>query len=124
MTRGPSRLPVRPVAAAVLLAAGLFGPAGRAEAACGDYLVIDGKPVAHEPAPRGEPCHGPNCSAREAPAPAPLAPLTSPNPMPKDRPVDLAAAADGAPGFAAAADPPAGRAVHRSYLPFHPPRSV
>src|SRR4051794_30136516 len=124
MTRVLSRLPVRPVAAALLLAAGLFGSAGTATAACGDYLVIDGRPASHEPAPLGEPCHGPNCSAREAPAPAPLAPPTSPTPPPKDRPADLAEPADPAPGFEHVGDPPAGRAVHRSYLPFHPPRSV
>jgi len=124
MTRALSRLPVRPVAAALLLAAGLFGPAGRAEAGCGDYLVIDGRPVTHEPPPPGEPCQGPNCSAREAPPSAPLAPPTSPNPAPKDRPADAAAPADPAPMFGHVAELPAGRAVHVSYVPFHPPRSV
>src|SRR5215218_6524129 len=120
MTRVLSRLPIRSGAAALLLAAGLFGSAGTATAGCGDYLVIDGKPVTHEPTPLGEPCHGPNCSAREAPAPAPLAPPTSPNPMPKDRPADLAATADPAPGFEHVAEPPAGRAIHVAYQPFHP----
>ncbi|MFO0799810.1 MAG: hypothetical protein U0804_20245 [Gemmataceae bacterium] len=124
MTRVLSHLPVRTVAAALLLAAGVLAPAGRAEAACGDYVVIDGKPAAHDPAPPGEPCHGPNCSAREAPAPAPLAPSTTPNPAPKDRPADLAATAEPSPAFDHVAEPPAGRAVHVAYQPFHPPRSV
>lgn len=118
------RLPVRPIAAALLLAVGLFGSAGRAEASCGDYVTIDGQLVTHEPAPLGEPCQGPNCSAREAPTPAPFAPPTTSNPPPKDRPADLAATADPTPGFERVGEPPAGRAIHRAYLPFHPPRSV
>ncbi len=128
MTRALPRPPVRVVAAALLLAAGLFGPAGRAEAGCGDYLSIDGRPAADHAGdadrPPGEPCHGPNCSARECPPPAPLVPPITPNPLPKDRPAADAAVADPAPGFDFPAEPPAGRPVRRSSQPFHPPRSV
>ena len=126
MTRARFRPPVRPVAAALLLAVGLFGFAGRAEAACGDYVAIDGQPAAgHAPdRPPGEPCHGPDCTARQSPPPAPLVPPTSPNPPPKDRAAAATAPDLPAAGFDSPADPPAGRPVRRSSVPFHPPRSV
>ncbi len=126
MTRALPRLPVRAVATALLLAAGLFGPGGRAEAGCGDYVVIDGQPVAGHDAGRvpGEPCHGPNCSLRECPPQAPLVPPTNPSPAPKDRSASVIIAADPSPGF----DEPVALAsrhpVRRPSDTFHPPRSV
>jgi hypothetical protein len=122
-----SRLPIQPVAAALLLAAGLFGTADPARAACGSYVVIDGRPADHpvEPA-RGpaEPCRGPNCSAKQAPVPAPLAPPVNPLPAPKDRCVGDVTLAPPAVGFDTPGDLVSGRPVRRSFPPFHPPRSA
>lgn len=126
MTRALPRLPVRAVAAALLLAAGLFGTAGRADAGCGDYVVIDGQPVAtHDPGRLpGEPCHGPNCSVRECPPQAPLVPPAEPNPAPKDRSASTFIAAVPSPGFDEPVAPVCGHPVRRSSDTFHPPRSV
>lgn len=68
-------------AAALLLAAGVALAAGRAEAGCGDHLVLVGR--AHGPTPGlapdapppgpgtpAAPCRGPNCSAAPTPADA------------------------------------------------------
>lgn len=123
-----SRLPIRSVAAALLLAAGLFGSAGRAGAACGSYVVINGQPAADHPVEpvRGpaEPCQGPNCSAKQAPVPAPLAPPVNPLPTPKDRCLGDVTLDPPAVGFDTPGDLVSGRPVRRSYLPFHPPRPV
>jgi hypothetical protein len=122
MTRALTRLPVRPLAAAFLLALGLLGPAGRAEAACGDYVAIDGRAADHPAPPPGEPCHGPDCTARQSPPPTPLVPPTSPNPLPKDLAAAAATPDLPTPAFDSPTDPPAGRPVRRPSAPFHPPR--
>lgn len=126
MTRTLPRLPARAVATALLLAAGLFGSGGRAEANCGDYVVIDGQPAVGHDAGRlpGEPCHGPNCSVGECPPQAPLVPPTNPNPAPKDRWAGVIIAADPSPGFDEPVAPASCHPVRRPSDTFHPPRSV
>src|SRR5262245_54783015 len=69
-------------ASLTLLAAALLSP-GRANAECGDYVMVGGKhaaPVPHAPSTSSHepavPCHGPNCSKR------PNLPIVPPAPPP------------------------------------------
>lgn len=114
---------LRRIVAALLLAAGVACIGGSAQAGCGDYLTIDGKPaVSHDRLP-AKPCDGPNCSA--APAPAPV-PMTAPVPVSsgaKDSAAGALLANHPTPpgdGFARPASN--GRAVSISTSVFHPPR--
>src|SRR6478752_6110571 len=74
----PLRSDIGRAGAAILLAAAMLCAGGSARASCGDYLTIDGKPVAHRDHTPAKPCDGPNCSG--APAPVPV-PMTAPVPV-------------------------------------------
>src|SRR5687768_7392190 len=78
MPAPPLSAVLRRVVAALLLAAGVACAGGSAQAGCGDYLTIDGKPHAGRDHMPAKPCDGPNCTA--APAPTPV-PLTAPAPL-------------------------------------------
>ena len=121
----PPSAVIRRVVAAVLLAAGVACAGGSAQAGCGDYLTIDGKPHAGHQNPAGpaKPCDGPNCSA--APNPTPV-PMTAPVPI-------TSGAKDSAAGPQLAGEDPSstsgfsrpvsdGRSVHVPRSVVHPPR--
>lgn len=86
------RLPsLRTAVATALLVAGVAFAPGRAAAECGDYVRVDGRPMAgHDPGAPGhadpgwptpaKPCHGPNCSGNPStPAPPLTAPVADPS---------------------------------------------
>lgn len=127
MTSRPFSTALRQVVAALLLATGVASASGSAQAGCGDYLTIDGKPHAqrHLPAAPARPCDGPNCSALPTPTPAPM---TSPVPGPTG--VKATAAeldfdgGDAPPDLGFRRPTSDGTSVHIPRSVFHPPRTV
>ena len=66
----------RPIAVAVLVAAGLTLAPGSASASCGDYVTVVGQTDAgHETGAPRSPCTGPGCSNRPM---TPILPLSTP----------------------------------------------
>jgi hypothetical protein len=114
----------------LLIAAALFGSPNRADAGCGDYLTIvtaDGKAVAHHtqtdsstPQP---PCHGPNCSARNAPPPTPISVPIELTSRAKEWAAAVVLVSTDGDSFAQhVLDPDSDQPISRKSEPFHPPR--
>src|SRR5262249_22730063 len=126
MVPSPHFAVFRRLVAALLLAAGVACAGGSAQASCGDYLTIDGKPAAHggHPSGPGKPCDGPNCSA--APTPASV-PMTAPAPVisgAKDTAASSLLAGDDTPPSLGFSRPVSdGHSVHVPRSVFHPPRT-
>jgi hypothetical protein len=117
---------LRRVVAALLLAAGVACAGGEAQAGCGDYLTIDGKPHASQQHPTlpAKPCDGPNCSANPSPA---QTPMTAPAPAPtgaKGTAVGSQLAGDNPSSNSGFSRPVSdGHSVHLPRSVFHPPRN-
>ena len=126
MTSPSQAAVLRRVVAALLLAAGVACAGGSAQAGCGDYLTIDGRPHASGQHPAGpvKPCDGPNCSANPSPTPAPM---TAPAPAPagaKDTAAGSQPGGDDVPPPSGFSRPVSdGSSVHVPRSVFHPPRN-